>query len=186
MKPLSEASLTAARSTGNTSMKTDIAASTYQLGLTTEDGRMITVFHGQTVLDEGLRAIPHTTLCKQSLQKSTMDVREKNRQIAHLIQQCYDSQDTYGKTAKQLETLMRMMISALSEYDLPEVQEAFAKWQRQSEKIPTVCGILDCLGATKPEKPDVYYVEDPDGKHLIAGKNYSKAFGLRMTGGRNV
>ncbi len=76
---------------------------------------------------------------------------QKSEQIAHLIQQCFAIQDTYGKSPEELKILMKAMIEDLKNYRLGEINIAFRKWREDHSKIPTPANILKILKARNAE-----------------------------------
>lgn len=92
-----------------------------------------------------------------------------------MVRQCFDIQDTYGKTANQLDNLLRAMIEDLSHFDIGIIEKSFVQWRQVSEKIPTVKGMLDIIHAKTPKKPTYnqfepskgYYELTQDGKNMF-------------------
>lgn len=76
----------------------------------------------------------------------------KTAQIGLFVRQCFDIQDTYGKTPEQLKTIMMAMIEDLSEFSLVLIKEAFLKWRRTSHKIPTPFDIRRLVAEIKVRK----------------------------------
>lgn len=82
---------------------------------------------------------------------------QKSEQIAHMVQQCFAIQDTYGKSPDQLKTLMKVMIEDLQPFSLERIQSAFRIWRQESTKIPTPADILKLISPqtyTQPEYPE--------------------------------
>lgn len=106
----------------------------------------------------------------------------KTEQIARFVRQCFDIQDTYGKTPDQLKTIMMAMIEDLSEFSLSLINEAFVKWRRTSPKIPTPFDIrklvLEIKARKMKEAGFVHYADFEGGwpeykKYL---EDFEKAF----------
>ena len=82
---------------------------------------------------------------KSSKMLKTESSKDKSKQVLSLVQQCINSQYTFGKTEEQLSDLKRVMIMGLVEYRVEDINEAFLEWMRENEKHPTLNGILKIL-----------------------------------------
>jgi len=76
----------------------------------------------------------------------------KTNQIIDMTRQLFDIQDTYGKTAKQLDNLLVAMVEDLREFQTQEIEAAFVEWRRTSHKIPAPFNIRDLILKAKKDK----------------------------------
>ena len=82
---------------------------------------------------------------------------ENSKQIVHMIHQCFAIQNTYSKTPKQLEILMKVMVEDLSPHPIEEINKAFLKWRRTESVVPTPADIIKIILA---DKPSPYTLDD--------------------------
>lgn len=89
------------------------------------------------------------------------DTQWKAEQITAMLEQLFAIQDTYGKSAPQLKTLMKAMVEDLSAYENTEISEAFLTWRRTMEKIPTPAAIIKIIEGRRKHKRDMQVKDYP-------------------------
>lgn len=91
---------------------------------------------------------------------------EKIRQIATIVRQCFDIQNTYGKTPEQLKTLQKAMIEDLKPYRLSDIEQAFVEWRQESPNIPAPANILKIITGYIRAESRQAYTPPPGREHF--------------------
>lgn len=97
-----------------------------------------------TKQSEGL---PSNTVCLTSADKL---------QLLSFVKGCFDTLDTYGKTAGQLETISDMFILTLTGYSIEQIRGAFLQYMRSSNKMPTPFDIISIIEPPAPPAPPAW------------------------------
>lgn len=70
---------------------------------------------------------------------------QETEQIAHIVRQNYDILQTYGKDPEALKNMMRAFNDDLTGHKIESIREAFIKWRRKKNTMPTPADILTIL-----------------------------------------
>lgn len=87
--------------------------------------------------------------------------------VAECIIQCFSLCKTYGKTAKDMETMAHGFVAMLGDYPAEKVKKAFLTHVKRSEELPTMAGIISLIernGKPPMKESDVIAVRKKHGE----------------------
>lgn len=71
------------------------------------------------------------------LSKDRSHILQRNKQIQHLILQCYEIFPRYAKAASTIENITLGFIEVLKPYDMNQIEGAFKIWLNDENTMPT-------------------------------------------------